>query len=333
MGDNSNLECLSDFSTGSDTIVKRNQQLWDALNTQRDQIVCLCTSIIQVIVTSVKQLQDDHDPKKILDKENLRKTEHDFNVFVRLLTDGLKKLREFSVKCREVKVKTCNQSESDYTEKGSTSTNEDSKQNLVQTEELLRNDQDEDSEVVYKNGYEKFPFPIDLDLLDIGDDVLGRGHFSEVRKGSLQFASRETSAQVVAVKVLNSNNTERQFRNETGIMRELEHLNIIAFIGVNKKMIVMEYADMGSLQKYLCTRRRQKQPLHLCRMIQICMDVAAGMKYLADLRIIHGDIAARNILLNSDFQAKITDFGLSRRLDKGSCFVKKLAGEISPIWW
>lgn len=57
------------------------------------------------------------------------------------------------------------------------------------------------------------------------------------------------------------------------------------------------------------------------------------MKYLADSRIIHGDIAARNILLNSDFQAKITDFGLSRRLNKGSCSVRKFAGEISPIWW
>lgn len=57
------------------------------------------------------------------------------------------------------------------------------------------------------------------------------------------------------------------------------------------------------------------------------------MKYLADSRIVHGDIAARNILLNSDFQAKITDFGLSRRLNEGACSVRKSAGEISPIWW
>lgn len=57
------------------------------------------------------------------------------------------------------------------------------------------------------------------------------------------------------------------------------------------------------------------------------------MKYLADSRIIHGDIAARNILLNSNFQAKITDFGLSRRLNKGSCSVRKSADEISPTWW
>lgn len=52
--------------------------------------------------------------------------------------------------------------------------------------------------------------------------------------GRLRFASSGTSAQVVAVKVLNSNNSEKHYRNETDIMSELAHLNIIAFIGAKQ---------------------------------------------------------------------------------------------------
>lgn len=106
----SNLDCVSDSSTGSFTIDNRKQQLWNALNVQKDLIFRQCTTIIQVIVTILKLLQDKHDPKQILDKEHLRRSEHDFQLVVRLLTDGLKKMRDFSMECREVQFKICNQS-------------------------------------------------------------------------------------------------------------------------------------------------------------------------------------------------------------------------------
>ncbi|CAG2229583.1 unnamed protein product [Mytilus edulis] len=100
MEDDSNLECVSDFSTGSFTIDNRKHQLWNALNVQKDLIFRQCTTIIQVVVTILKLLQDKHDPKKILDKEHLRRSEYDFQLVVRLLTDGLKKMKDFSMECR-----------------------------------------------------------------------------------------------------------------------------------------------------------------------------------------------------------------------------------------
>lgn len=52
-------------------------------------------------------------------------------------------------------------------------------------------------------------------------------------------------------------------------------------------------------------------------------DVASGLEFIHDKKVIHGDLATRNILLSEDLVAKISDFGLSRQLVECSNYVKK----------
>lgn len=77
---------------------------------------------------------------------------------------------------------------------------------------------------------------------------------------------------------------------------------------------MMEFCENGDLLSVL------KSKMVTDRMkLAFCRDIASGLSLLADYFYIHRDIAARNILLNSNNQCKISDFGMSRESDSQTC--------------
>lgn len=79
-------------------------------------------------------------------------------------------------------------------------------------------------------------------------------------------------------------------------------------------MLVMEYVEFGSLSSYLKMHRvqRSNRPLPL---LKYAADICSGMHYLEYKNVLHRDLAARNILVASESQVKISDFGLARSLE------------------
>jgi len=63
--------------------------------------------------------------------------------------------------------------------------------------------------------------------------------------------------------------------------------------------------------------------LSTAELIRWASQIANGMKYISGLKIIHGDLALRNILLNANLDVKISDFGLSKKLYEYSQYVRK----------
>jgi serine/threonine protein kinase len=75
------------------------------------------------------------------------------------------------------------------------------------------------------------------------------------------------------------------------------------------------HSSAGSLLDHV--RRSKAGLLNTSMLLTYCHDVASGMSYLSSRRVVHRDVAARNVLLDSAYVCKIADFGMSKALAGG----------------
>lgn len=94
-------------------------------------------------------------------------------------------------------------------------------------------------------------------------------------------------------------------------MANLRHPNILALIGVCTrgvpKLVVIPYCAHGSLQELL---EMMGAKLHLDAKLDACHGIACGLAYLAANHLVHRDVAARNVLVDDEFNCRICDFGV-----------------------
>jgi len=115
----------------------------------------------------------------------------------------------------------------------------------------------------------------------------------------------------------------KNFHREVAILVQLRHPRICQFLGAcarpDNLFIVLEYMTKGSLQDYLHKRHKPADwvPLNRGQKHRIISDVALGLAYLhkCSPAIIHRDLTSGNVLLDDQFRAKVSDFGLSRPYD------------------
>nr|CAB3242880.1 Eph3 ephrin receptor precursor [Phallusia mammillata] len=148
------------------------------------------------------------------------------------------------------------------------------------------------------------------------DRVIGRGEFGEVCKGKLVEGRTSVPVAVKRLKHGASLIDQTNFLREACTMAQFEDSNIVQLQGVVTKsvpaMILTEFMDNGSLDKFL---QRMRGELSMVQLLQMLKGIASGMRYLSSMKYVHRDLAARNILVNSDLGCKVSDFGLSRTLE------------------
>ncbi|XP_064939626.1 probable receptor-like serine/threonine-protein kinase At5g57670 isoform X2 [Musa acuminata AAA Group] len=150
------------------------------------------------------------------------------------------------------------------------------------------------------------------------DNLVGRGGFAEVFKGSLR------SGQNVAVKRLAKGEgdqlKEKEFLVELGILGHVRHPNTAYLIGCcieNGLHLVFDLSCNGSLASAL--HSKHGRVLEWSARYKIAIGIARGLHYLHKCcrhRIIHRDIKASNVVLGADFEPQISDFGLAKWLPK-----------------
>ncbi|KAL5793214.1 hypothetical protein ACOSP7_001808 [Xanthoceras sorbifolium] len=143
---------------------------------------------------------------------------------------------------------------------------------------------------------------------------LGRGGYGEVFKGTLQ------DGREIAIKrlFLSRKNQIKEICNEMDIISRAQHKNLVRFLGCcfthADSFFVYEYLANKSLDRILFDLEEKKK-LDWKTRLRIIMGTAEGLEYLhnrCQVRIIHRDIKASNILLDLKHKPKIADFGLAK---------------------
>lgn len=163
-------------------------------------------------------------------------------------------------------------------------------------------------------------------LSELKDATNGFKEFNELGRGSYGFVYKAvlTDGRQVAVKRANAatiiHTNIRDFEMELEILCNMRHCNIVNLLGycteMGERILVYEFMSHGSLHDHL---HGGLSPLHWTLRLRIAMQAAKGLEYLhieANPPIVHRDVKTFNILLDSDWGARISDFGFSNLNDK-----------------
>ncbi|KAE8782383.1 G-type lectin S-receptor-like serine/threonine-protein kinase SD2-5 [Hordeum vulgare] len=147
----------------------------------------------------------------------------------------------------------------------------------------------------------------------------------------------------VAVKRLDGmSQGEMEFLAEVQTIGTINHVHLVRLIGFcaekSHRLLVYEYMPNGSLDRWIF-EKHQEAPLDWKTRLRIIADVAKGLAYLhSDCRqtIAHLDIKPQNILLDEQFTAKVSDFGLAKLIDREQSSVmtrlRGMPGYLAPEW-
>jgi serine/threonine protein kinase len=156
------------------------------------------------------------------------------------------------------------------------------------------------------------------------DNIIGEGGYGIVYRGQLV-----NGAQVAVKKLLNNlGQAEKEFRVEVEAIGHVRHKNLVRLLGYciegTHRLLVYEYVNNGNLEQWLHGAMRQHGYLTWEARMKVILGTAKALMYLHEAiepKVVHRDIKSSNILINDEFNAKLSDFGLAKLLAAGKSHI------------
>ncbi|XP_025108033.1 plexin-A2-like isoform X2 [Pomacea canaliculata] len=153
--------------------------------------------------------------------------------------------------------------------------------------------------------------------LDMGE-LIGKGHFGAVYKAQLQRGDDKSSQ--VAVKTLQAKVSEveaiQNFLQETALLKDLQHPHLLPVVGVcitasDDPMVVSPFMATEDLKSYI---REPSKMLTVADLVGLASQIADGMAYLQEVKVVHRNLAARNCIVTEERCVRLTDYGVTGTL-------------------
>ncbi|XP_064389307.1 epidermal growth factor receptor-like isoform X3 [Halichondria panicea] len=184
------------------------------------------------------------------------------------------------------------------------------------------------------------------------EEEIGKGAFGRVYLGNvinpednILTGSFNQKIAIKTIKNLSSKDELNAFLEESLLMKDFQHPNILGFFGVcfdtpdGAPYILLPYMANGNLKDYLKKKRTHvtnvdtlQDDLRASTLLRMCMDVANGMEYLSKRKFVHRDLAARNCMVDTELVVKVGDFGLARDIYSSDYYRANQEARI-PVKW
>ncbi|XP_078681199.1 uncharacterized protein LOC144916083 [Branchiostoma floridae x Branchiostoma belcheri] len=189
-------------------------------------------------------------------------------------------------------------------------------------------------------------YEVNLTDLQLHEQI-GRGAFGVVSLATLKrIVDGLLTEQTVVVKTVHEDAGEEEIKN---FIREVDttinlrqHINLLGLVGCctvsHPPFLVTEYMPYGDLKNFLLKCRKLHERLrdsmydfNAMEVYQVARQIANGMTYISQAGYVHGDLAARNVLVGEDLVVKIADFGLTTDIRRG--YGRQDAEQKIPLKW
>jgi len=149
-------------------------------------------------------------------------------------------------------------------------------------------------------------------------ELIGEGGMALVYKAECSLLCRMVAIKILRPQYANDIEFVERFRREARSAASLSHPNVVNIYDVGQEdgidYIVMEYISGGNLKDII----RREAPFSIRRALDYTKQIAEALNHAHERNIIHRDIKPHNILVTSDGQIKVTDFGIARAISASS---------------
>ena len=163
------------------------------------------------------------------------------------------------------------------------------------------------------------------------DNIIGTG-----RSGTMYRATLPDGSFLAIKRLQDTQHSENQFTSEMSTLGSVRQRNLVPLLGYciakNERLLVYKYMPKGSLYDNLHQQNSDKKALEWSLRLKIAIGSARGLAWLhhsCNPRILHRNISSKCILLDDDYEPKISDFGLAKLYDDKKTHVStKVAGTL-----